>query len=72
MFQPKHSMEQLHVQMSTHPLSNQKTVASGPVKSMGSVITKAGIFMASCIRTHASLLLPVQLLYVGKLRKTDP
>lgn len=78
MFQAKHSMEQLHVQMSAHPPNNRRNVASGwkdlfqPMKSMVNVIKKAGIFLLSCSHTHTSLLLPVQLLYVGKLKKPGP
>lgn len=40
-----------------------------PVKSVSNIITKAGVFMLSCIRTQTSLLLLVQLLYVGKVKK---
>lgn len=64
--------------MSTDLLNNRKNVAFGwkdlfqPMKSMGNIVTKAGILMLSCVHIHTSLLLPVQLLYVGKLKKPDP
>lgn len=40
-----------------------------PLKSIGNVIKKAGISILPCIQAHTILLLPVQLLHVGKLKK---